>query len=46
MTIENLELARYISAYIQEELSRGLLPDEITADVIGDAIDAFEGGAR
>jgi len=37
------ELAKYIAEYISEELSRG---NDIDAQTILDAIDAYEGGAR
>lgn len=46
MNKEQLELARYIAAYIQEELDRGLSPDEIDSFLIANAMEAFEGGAR
>jgi hypothetical protein len=37
------EQARYIAAYVNEELDRG---NDITEQTILDAIDAFEDGAR
>lgn len=40
------DLARYVAAFIQEELSRGFNPYEIEGWVIEDAIDAYLGGAR
>lgn len=38
------ELARYIYEYIEEERERG--NTELTIDMLEDAVDAFEGGAR
>jgi hypothetical protein len=42
---KKMELAKYIAQYIQEEVSRGAGPDEISTWLISEAIDAFEGGA-
>ena len=39
-------LTRYIAAYIQEELARGLKPADIDHELISEAIASFEGGAR
>ena len=46
MTNEQIKLAQYIATYIQEELSRGVSPNDIGAWLIADAIEAYEGGAR
>lgn len=46
MTTEQIKLAQYIAAYIQEELQRGVSPDDIGAWLICDALDAYAGGAR
>ena len=42
------ELAQYIADYINEEMSRLLCPDNsrIDSNIIMDAVDAFDGGAR
>jgi hypothetical protein len=45
MNNEKLKLAQYIAAYIQEELGRGVSPNDIGAWIIADAIEAYEGGA-
>ena len=45
MTIEQIKLAQYVAAYIQEELGRGVAPDDIGAWLICDAFEAYEGGA-
>ena len=45
MTNEQLKMAQYIAAYIQEELGRGVSPNDIGTWLIADAIDAYEGGA-
>lgn len=45
MKNEQLKLAQYIAAYIQEELERGVSPNDIGTWLIADAIDAYEGGA-
>jgi hypothetical protein len=41
-----LDLARYVAAYIQEELDRGLDPREIDVFLVEESFDAFLGGAR
>ena len=41
-----LDLARYVAAYVQEELDRGVSPRDIGAWLISDAFDAFLGGAK
>jgi hypothetical protein len=46
MNAEQIKLAQYIAAYIQEELSRGVSPDDIGAWLIADAMEAYEGGAQ
>jgi hypothetical protein len=46
MTNEQIKFAQYVAAYIQEELGRGVDPDDIGAWLIADAIEAYEGGAR
>lgn len=38
-------LAQYIASYISEEIDRGAGESEITADMIDNAIDAYNGGA-
>ena len=43
--VQTTHLAHYIATYIQEELSRGLSPDDISMTLIKNALDAFEGGA-
>jgi hypothetical protein len=40
------DLAAYIAAYIQEELARGKTAEDIDRQMIADAIEAYEGGAR
>ena len=41
----DMKLATYIAAYIQEELDRN--PDElVTPEMILEAVEAYEGGAR
>lgn len=45
MTTEKLKMAQYIAAYIQEEIDRGVSPNDIGAWLIADAIEAYEGGA-
>jgi hypothetical protein len=42
---EKMMLAMYIAEYIQEELDRGMHPNDLNAYVVAMAIDAFEGGA-
>lgn len=42
---DQLKLAQYIAAYIQEELDRGVSPRDIGAWLIADALDAYQGGA-
>ncbi len=39
-------LAGYIADYIQEEFSRGKTKADCDSEMIKNAIDAFEGGAR
>ncbi len=46
MSAEQIKLAQYIAAYIQEELSRGVSPSDIGAWLIADAMEAYEGGAQ
>jgi hypothetical protein len=41
-----IDLARYVAAYIQEELDRGVQPNDLGAWLISDAFDAYLGGAR
>lgn len=41
-----LDLARYVAAYIQEELSRGLDPHDIDVFLLEESFDAYQGGAR
>jgi hypothetical protein len=41
-----LELAMYVAAYIQEELDRGVKPNDIDTWLVSDAFDAYLGGAR
>lgn len=40
------ELAKYIADYIQEEFYRGRAKEDIDYQLISDAIEAYEGGAR
>jgi hypothetical protein len=40
------DLAAYIAAYIQEELARSKTVKDIDRQMIADAIEAYEGGAR
>lgn len=44
-TTDKVRLAIYIAEYIQEELDRGVQPNDIGAWLIADAIEAYEGGA-
>jgi hypothetical protein len=45
MTTEQIKLAQYVAAYIQEELKRGVSPNDIGAWLICDAFEAYAGGA-
>ena len=38
-------LAQYIAEYVQEEMYREAIPNEIDSHFIQQAIDAYEGGA-
>jgi hypothetical protein len=40
------DLPAYIAAYIQEELARGKTTEDIDRQMVADAIEAYEGGAR
>ena len=45
MNTEQIKLAQYVAAYIQEELGRGVSPSDISAWLICDALEAYAGGA-
>jgi hypothetical protein len=45
MTTEQIKLAQYVADYIQEELGRGVSPNDIGAWLICDAFEAYAGGA-
>jgi hypothetical protein len=44
--MDRINLAAYIADYIQEELGRGVSPNDIGTWLIADALDAYDGGAR
>lgn len=45
MQTERITLAYYLATYIQEELTRGLKPEDISMSLLMSALDAYEGGA-